>query len=220
MGRIVRRFASFFEQEMRGNLKIGEWTAAAVLGIAQYEAGQRLHEVVLQSNALGGASRAGYFANQVTVSVTAVPAALHARMQVPTGVVITGSTYGIHIEQEVTGTGQITLGMEGIRMELYAPNTTDLNIVYGIFMSNTIQSAPTAYTFIRLDENGGQTVNTAIDIGIGGAGDILNVLTLRGAETAWNATTNPPGGGSGVGSNRGRFAVLVGNEQRWVQLYT
>ncbi len=214
MGRIVRRYARFYEQEMRGNLKIGEWTATEFLGITQYEAGQRLLEVFLEATALGGAARAAYIACQATVAVAAVLGALHVRMQVPTGIVVTGSTYGIHIEQEITGTGQISATWEGIRMELYSPGTTTIAQVYGIWMTNFIQSAPTAgYDFMRFAENGGVTVVAGMRFAVGGGSDMTNLLFLAGNCTAWAAAVVPPG------AQVGRIAVNVGGIQLYIPLW-
>ena len=215
MGRIVRRFARFYELEMRGNVKIGEWTATEFLGITQYEAGQRLLEVFLEATALGGAARGAYIACQATVAVAAVLGALHARMQVPTGITVTGSTYGLHIEQEITGTGVITGTMEGIRMELYSPGTTTIASAYGMFMTNYVDSNPTGdYAFFRLTENGNSVVRSAFDIRVGGAADITNLFNLPGNPTAWDAAT------PAAGASTGRIAVLVAGVQLYLQLWT
>jgi len=213
MGRIVRRFARFWEQELRGNFKQGEWLPAVVVPIAQYEAGQRLHEVVLAANALGGAARAGYFACQVVAAAVGTIAALHARMQVPSGIVVTGDTYGVHIEQELVD-GTITGTWEGIRLEMYSDATAVIANVYGIFMTNYIQSAPVGnYYFQRMSENGGVTVDAAFYISVGGAGDITNLFYLAGAHTAWSAVTVPPG------AQVGRIAVNVGGVQLYIPLW-
>lgn len=218
MGRIVRRFARFWEQEMRGNFKQGEWLPAVVVPIAQYEVGQRLHEVVLAVNALGGAGpalpRAGYFAAQVVAAVTVLNiAALSARMQVPSGIVVTGDTYGVHIEQELVD-GEITGTWEGIRLEMYSDATAVINTVMGIFMTNYIQAAPVGnYFFQRMSENGGQTVTAGFYLSVGGAGDITNLFYLAGTHTAWSAAVDPPG------AALGRIAVNVAGVQRYIQLY-
>ena len=213
MGRIVRRFARFYEQEMTGKFMQGVWGAALVEPIAQYEAGQRLHEVVLAANALGGAARAGYFAVQAVAAVTAVLAALHARMQVPSGIVVTGDTFGVHIEQELVD-GTISGTWEGIRLEMYSDATATINTVMGIFMSNYIQSAPGAnYYFQRMSENGGVTVDAAFLVSVGGGGDITNLFTLLGAHTAWSDTVVPPG------ANVGRIAVMCNGVQLYIPLW-
>jgi len=218
MGRIVRRFARFFEQEMRGNFKQGEWTPALVIPIAQYEVGQRLHEVVLAVNALGGAGpaqpRAAYFATQVVAAVaTATIAAISARMQVPAGIVVTGSTYGVHIEQELVA-GEITVNWEGIRLELYGDGAGISATVHGIFMTNSIGVQPTAaYYFQRMAENGGVNVTSAFLISVGAGGDIFNLFTLLGVHTAWDSGTVPPGAAVG------RIACLVNGVQLYIPLW-
>ncbi len=211
MGRIVRRYGRFFELEMRGNLEQGLPGAR----LTQYEAGQYLHQIALSGTALGGNFGAASYNVYADVTSTGVPRGLHVRMHVADGVVITGSTYGLHIEQEIVGTGEITIDYEGIRMEQYSPGTTTLNIVYGIFMTNYIQSAPTSYFFQRMSENGGVTVDAAFYISTGGGSDMTNLFYLPGANTAWN-----PAGDITGGATAGFIQVWVGGIQKRIQLYT
>lgn len=220
MGRIVRRFARFFEQEIRGNLKQGEWTAAAVIPIAQYEAGQRLHEIVLAANALGGAVRAGYFATQVVADVTPDAdygiGAFHARMQVPTGVTVTGSTYGIYVEQELVGTGNITLDWDGIRLDMWSNSGVAVGgDVHGIHVVNDITTAPTgAYELMRLSKHGAALCTAGLRIDCGVAGDMTYAFWFQGAPVAaWDAAIVPPGG------IVGRVAVMCHGVPLWLALH-
>ena len=216
MGRIVRRFARFFEQEMRGNLKIGEWTAAAVIGITQYEAGQRLFEICLEATALGGAARAAYISCQATVALTGTLAAIHARTQVPTAIVVTGSTYGIYIEQELVGTGNITAAWEGIRLDMWSNSGVAVGgAIRAIHVVNDVATHPTGpYELMRLSKHGAALCDVGILIECGVAGDMTYAFEFQGTPVAaWSPVTTPPG------AIVGRVAVLCHGVPLWIALH-
>jgi len=212
MGRIVRRFARFYEQENRGNTHIGLWATGNE--ITQYEADQVLFSSVIISNDLGGTVMGGEISVRVGESVVGNYRGLRVRAETEDNVVVTGSMYGMHLETSVIAAlGQVTGTWEGIRLEMYSESGV-ASAIYGIFMTNHIPAAGAAgYYFQRMSENGGATVTAAFYFSIGGGGDMTNLFFLAGATTAWSAVTIPPG------AQVGRIAVIVGGVQLYIPLW-
>jgi len=210
MGRIVRRFARFYEQEMRGNWEQGLWGAG--LGIDQYEADQVLHSSVLCTT-MDGDPVAGYVGIHVNLDHTGDISALRVRNTVDANIVLTGYNYGIHLEQEILGaTGEVTGNYNALQIEQFSPSGVAVGgSMFGVRINNAFTTTPTGdYCFMRCSEGSGADVTSAFMISVGGTSDILNLFTLPGAPTAWNAAVAPPG------AQVGRIAVMVGPG---VQLY-
>lgn len=182
--------------------------------ITQGEAGQIVVSAVINALALGGAVVAGLFKAIGSVSLTGSLTGVKGYTSVSAGIVVTGYNYGLHSNQDVLAAGQVTTIMDGIRIEQYVQTGGLTFTVHGIFISNYIQTQPSAnYFFQRMSENGGVTVEAAFYISVGGAGDIEDLFVLAGTHSAWS------GEGNKIGVAHGWIKCRVAGVDRYIQLY-
>jgi len=176
MGRIVRRFARFFEQEMRGNFEQGVWGT----GIIEYEADQVLNSIVLATAGIAGDPVAAYVGISVEAAHVGDVRALRVRNAVDAAIVQTGFNYGIHLECEILAAGDVTGNWNAHQIEMWSPSAVAVGgSVFAVRVVNVLTTAPVGdYCFMRFSETGGADVTSAIMIGVGGGSDITDLLTL------------------------------------------
>jgi len=123
--------------------------------LEQGEAGQIVISAVINATVLGGTVEAGLFEVIGSEDLTGDLRGLHAEAIVNTGVTVTGSVWGLHITQQVLGTGKVSSFWEGIRLEMSTSAGAEITGgVCGIFISNFIEGTLGAtYHFIRVQEN-------------------------------------------------------------------
>ena len=182
--------------------------------LTQGEAGQIVVSAVINAIALGGDVKAGLFRVNFTVSMTGNPYVLHAIADVKDGIVITGSLRTAYIQSFLGNASQVAYLWEGMRVNMSADAAAIINALSSIIVNNVVNVQPTArYCFLDLREHGAITVDAGIYVGIGVACDMTNLFELIDNKTAWSSGENVPGGAAG------RIAVMVGAQQRYIQLY-
>ncbi len=201
-----------FPEGMPQTIHIG----TLALPLTQGEAAQVVLSAVINALALGGAVYAGLFSVHGSVSLTGSLTGLRARTVVDAAIIVTGYAYGIHIEQEVHAAGQLTLTMDGIRLEQYVPTGGLTHTVHGIFITNYIQEQPSSnYYFMRCAENGGVTLDACMMFSLGSGSDATLFLHLASANTAWSNADDKTGG-----ATAGWIKCNVGGVDKYIQLYT
>lgn len=207
MGRLVRRYIRGYRIEARRDVRVGTWSSK----LTQAVAGQVLVEAAVDAIALGGAVTGGYFGVNASVSFTGTPRALRARMAVATGITVTGSTYGFHLEQEILGTGVVTASWEGIRLEMYSEAGTTAPDMYGIFMSNYVAGTTGLLYFMRLQENVAAQMEAAFYIRVVDMDNLFYLFPT--VTTAWAQTGNPA-------NQNGWIKVDLAGTIRYIRLYS
>ncbi len=183
--------------------------------LTQGEASQIVLSAVVNALALGGTIVAGLFEVIGSVNLTGHLRGLRAITVVNAGIVVTGDASALKVEQEVHAAGQVTAVMDGIRIEQYIPTGGLSFTVHGIFISNFIQTQPSAnYYFTRFSENGGVDVEGVLYCSIGGGGTIENLFVLAYTHNAWAGTGDKSGQ-----PNAGWIKVKVAGVERYIQLY-
>ena len=234
MGRIVRRYARFYEQEQRGNFEQGLWGAG--LGIDDYEASQILHSTVLCTTGIDGSPIAG----QVGVHVNAahvgdviahkVRASLDAAALTMTGdlfgtrrdvdvgdaTVLTGHLAGVY--DQITIQGEVTSWVIGHRYGIEADAGATLGgDVWGLSIGNYMLVQPAgAYDMIRIAENGTAIVDRIFHIGCNDVRYFMRLTNIPGSG-AWDQVTDVTGGGGNA--SVGFLLVQVPAGTRRIPMY-
>jgi len=213
MGRIVRRFARFHEMDFVGKVVGGTYTVP----MTQTEAAQNGIECVVGANALGGTVNGALLGVIGAASLTGTLAAVRPRINVLTGVTVTGSVYGIQSSVYMRGTAHDTDNFMGARLVMQ----DDVGVVhdgnvFALMLDNVMNSAGT-YSMIRCDENGTKVVNVVLSVYIGP--DVNFAFAFGGAKTAWNNAGDVIGGGAPNANASGFIRVNVGGAVRNIQLF-
>jgi hypothetical protein len=171
--------------------------------------------VAVQTIAATGVQRTAHFAVIAPITRAGNIEAAHLGVTVNTGVVLTGTAFGLHIEANVLGTGQTPQNLEGVRIEVGAAPASNIGNIYGIFMTNFVEAGATYvnYYFMRLVDNGGNIVTAAFQLQVGNGSDMTNLFELTNPCTAWSSTVVPPG------PITGRIAVRCQGLQFYLPLY-
>lgn len=194
-------------------LQLGTWASP----LTQTEADQVVVSAVVNAIALGGDVHGGYFGVKGSVTATANLRGLRARVTINDGITITGFTYGLHIETEVLGAGVAAGLFEGMRLEKYVESGADLTgaTVYGIHIANSIASAPSSYSFMRMSENAASTVDSIFLI-VKGASclGMTYLFDVVGQPPIFFTTVGTPSG------DGGQIVVRMGGNVRYIKLWT
>lgn len=202
-----------FPEGMPQELHLG--TEASPL--TQGEAGQIVVSAVINALALGGTVEAGLFMVVGSVDLTGNLRGVHVKARVNDLITLTGWLFGVYIETEVLGTGTVTQALEGIRIEQYAPSgATVTETIYGIHIANSIEVAPSAYSFIRLSENAASTVTSVLFIAKGG--DCLGMTYFM--EVIGTADGMFCSSSGTVSSPDGFITVRIHQKDRYIALYS
>lgn len=207
MGKLRRRFIVCF-QHYQGDL---------TNPLVETRPNQDAMSVVVQTNAALGDQNAGIFMTIAGITRTGDIAGIREGVTVNAGVTNTGETWGLLTTIDILA-NVITapLHIIGHRIEINTDPTDTLNgDIYGLQVSNRVNSACAGYHFVRLFENGLATVRSAIYVRVNNAAgcDVTNLFELFNETTAWSIAAMPPG------AARGRIAVSVGGAQKYIQLY-
>jgi len=217
MGRIVRRFARFYELVIRGNFGQGAWGAGE--GIEQYEADQILHSSVICTTALGGVVVAGLHGVHVNEDMTGDAYASRVRATVDANIVLTGNLTGTRTETEVLGaTGEVTGTTMGHLIEMYSEAGCQFDSdVRGIFVSNyNLGTMNSTYELVRLEENGTAVPDNILGVYVLDATTFLHLTPNVPAGGAWSNVGDKTGGG---GAGTGWIKVTVMGVAKYLQLY-
>ncbi len=180
--------------------------------LTQGVASQIVISAVINALALGGTVVAGLFKAIASVNFTGALRGLRIGTTITDGITVTGSSYGIHLELEVLGTGVVTGSWEGIRIELYnTAGTTLSSDVYGLFINNyQLGTITGSYHMVRLEENGTMIVDSVFFVGVT---DAVNFLTLRPQTPSaggWDLTTDVTNTGAYASNGYLRVATEIG----------
>lgn len=218
MGRIVRRFARFWQQELRHSLRIGEQAVPLVMTTLD----QRALEISLEATAalaVAGTVQAAYL--ETRTAVTIVGNLRTARIQaIVSGIgVVPGDVRAAYIRALVLDTGEVTGEFTGLFIELNTPLGATLGDVYAIHVGNMVRVTPgTQYDILRVDENGGGDITNLISAHIAGGSDIEFFFHFAQDRAAWGNAGGDRTAGSATNAN-GWLRVSTGGGVRYIQLF-
>ena len=143
----------------------------------------------------------------------------HAKITGATALAVTGYAYGVYVELEVLGTGQLGSGgndVNGIRVELYQEASATIGEhVMSIMVTNYMLGTITgSYFMMYLAENGDVTLQAWMHFLQGGTSDANYFISVAGVSSAWSPA------GDKTGSSTGWLKVLTPGGPRYIQLYT
>ena len=140
---------------------------------------------------------------------------VEGRAYVNDGIQIGGHVYGLHSRIYALGAAILDKNFEALHLamnvEAGATLSGDATVIR---IMNMMRVNPAgAYYIMRLDENGGQTIDAFINTNIAAGSDIDNFLYTAQINTAWGHTLE-------AGTAAGWIKVAIAGQVRWIQLYS
>lgn len=156
-----------------------------------------------------------YVYKEQAQDITATLRGVRSRVAVKTGVTLTGSLYGVHIETEALGTGVVSGNFEGMDIETYVVSTATISgDHYGIFVKTYSDIAGNQEIVpLRLEHNGASVANAFIGV-FAQTGKMRYFLYSSHTSETWcNVTQTASTAG-------GWLKVRLGGYDRYIALYT
>lgn len=170
----------------------------------------------LNASVLGGTIQALHGIAKSAVSMPGNIRCLRADAMILDGGIITDDLRGAYIRAVGRGVGEVAGEFTGLYVEL----NTDVGVVISgdanaIHIGNMMIATPVQqYNIIRLDENGGATIDNFISAHVAGGSDINYFLYTAQVTSAWSNVDDKTGGGS-----TGWIRVIIAGAVKYIGLY-
>jgi len=218
MGRIVRRFARFYQQELRHSLQAG----SEIVPLQQAIIDQRVIEASMTAFlGIAGTVQALFASVQTSVAMTGNLRAGRVQAMVLAVGSVTGDLRALYVRAVCRATGAVPGEFTGVFIELNVDNTVALTgDVMAIHIGNMMRVAPTGmYSIMRLDENGGALIDNIFMFAVAAGSDVTDLFYFAQNTTAWNALGDRIGAGAPNANALGWLRVSFGGAPQYIQLF-